>query len=86
MKLYFRVDRLRPDQRQYRQTEIELVPSDPLLVEVDISDEYQLGLVDDGVITLAGLKEIISQCDLVFQGSSRTQRSDEIDDIEWEQE
>lgn len=90
MKVYFSVDRIRPDQRQYRQTEIELVPFTPLVVEIEIPDELgkkSLAKTDEGnldLITLAGLKEIISQCDLVFMGTARSSQSDN-DEFDWEE-
>lgn len=89
MKVYFSVDRIRPDQRQYRQTEIELVPFAPLTVGIEIPDD----LVDFEVettggklvaLTLAGLKEIVQQCDLVFMGTARSSQSDN-DEFDWEE-
>lgn len=79
MKIYFSVEKLRPDQRQYRQTELELVPFLPLTVGVEVSDDLVEATVktDFGeltMLTLEGLREIVSQCDLVFMGTSRSNK------------
>lgn len=85
MKLYFRVEELRPDQRQYRQTEVVLVPFNPLTVVVEIDGDYLDDVADD-VITLEGLKAIVQQCDLVFMGTklpNKQSNDDEPNDEEF---
>lgn len=90
MKIYFDIEKLRPDQRQYRQTELELVPHNLLAVGVEIPD----GLVESEILTtegkmitltLAGLREIVSQCDLVFMGNPRSKQGGN-DDIDFDEE
>ena len=85
MKINFRVMELRPDQRQYRQTELVLVPDPELYVTVEIGDKGLDELAPEDTLTLAGLREIISQCDLVFMGNPRSQQGGN-DDIDFDEE
>ena len=85
MKINFRVMELRPDQRQYRQTELVLVPDPELYVTVEIGDKGLDELAPEDTLTLAGLREIISQCDLVFMGNPRSKQGGN-DDIDFDEE
>ena len=98
MKLYFRVETLHPDQRQYRQTELELkgIQGFPVLAEIEVRDENVAELpkefvgmegVHPQVINLAGLRELADQFDLVFLSPSPSKQYNQSEKKdEWEDE
>lgn len=72
-KLYFRVVRLNPDRRQYQQQTIELVPDEPLLVEVE--SEFHLVGGGGNAITPEELKRIADKFEEIFNGSVGVNKS-----------
>ena len=99
MKAYFRVETFRPDQRQYRQTSLALscLYDDEVIVELEIPDEFvvevsELHIDEDEnhktrIITLAGLRELADQFDLVFLPSSPSKQYNQSEKKdEWEDE
>ena len=100
MKIYFRVETIRPDQRQFRQTSLELNSTYdyPVYVEIELDDEHKqevelpaddyLGDANSTVINLAGLRELADKFDLVFinkDSPSGYNDEDDNDPDEWDE-
>lgn len=77
MKIRFRVVTVRPDQRQYRQTSLELEPDfahRELIVTVDVPDKH---VFEDKSISIQGLKDIMDQFDNFFELAEINAEEDE---------
>ena len=100
MKVYFRVETIRPDQRQFRQTSLELNSTYdyPVYVEIKLDDAHKqevklivdtnLEELNSTVINLAGLRELADKFDLVFinkDSPSGYNDEDDNDPDEWDE-
>lgn len=81
-------DKLRPDQREYRQQSVELEPAENVRIQVDVpADPIYVIPGDDPkqmVLTLAGMKYVIDQFDTVFLPAKKEASVDP--DEDWEEE
>lgn len=81
-------DKLRPDQREYRQQSVELTPVENVRIQVDVpADPIYVVPGNDPkqmVLTLAGMKYVIDQFDTVFLLAKKEASANPDDD--WEEE
>ena len=90
----FRWNIYRPDQREYRQQSIELLPDYDVAISVPVTNEYLYNSEDilqaliagdkqpSAKLTVAGLKYVVDQFDAVFLPKPAT-KPDEVED-DWE--